>query len=150
MTVSSSDERVGNPVEKTARLLAERLSLKPDAWRVTFQSRFGKASWLQPYTEPTLQALAKQGVKRVDVACPGFTSDCLETLEEIQQEAQEAFLHAGGESFSYIPCLNNDAQWIEALADISLGQMQGWDLSAPDEAALTASRARALAHGARN
>jgi ferrochelatase len=72
----------------------------------------------------------------------------LETLEEIQQEAQEAFLHAGGESFNYIHCLNNHAQWIEALTDISLGHMQGWDLSAPDEAALAASRARALAAGA--
>jgi len=94
-------------------------------------------------------AMAQQGVKKVDVICPGFTSDCLETLEEIQQEAQEAFLHAGGESFSYIPCLNNHAQWIEALADISLGHMQGWDLSAPDQKALAASRARALAHGAK-
>ena len=93
--------------------------------------------------------MAQQGVKKVDVICPGFTSDCLETLEEIQQEAQEAFLHAGGESFSYIPCLNNDPAWIEALTAISLEHMQGWDLSAPDAAALAASRARALAAGAR-
>jgi len=134
---------------KTGRLLAEALGLAKDQYKLTFQSRFGKAKWLEPYTEPTLIAMAQQGVKKVDVICPGFTSDCLETLEEIQQEAKEAFLHAGGESFSYIPCLNNHAQWIEALADISLGQMQGWDLSAPDEAALAASRARALAHGAR-
>jgi ferrochelatase len=84
------------------------------------------------------------------VICPGFTSDCLETLEEIQQEAQEAFLHAGGESFSYVPCLNNHAQWIEALADISLSHMQSWDLSAPDAAALAASRAKALGQGAKN
>ena len=135
---------------KTGRLLAEALGLSKDQYKLTFQSRFGKAKWLEPYTEPTLIAMAQQGVKKVDVICPGFTSDCLETLEEIQQEAQEAFLHAGGESFSYIPCLNNHAQWIEALADISLGHMQGWDLSAPDEAALAASRARALAHGATN
>ena len=134
---------------KTGRLLAEALGLSIDQYKLTFQSRFGKAKWLEPYTEPTLIAMAQQGVKKVDVICPGFTSDCLETLEEIQQEAQEAFLHAGGESFSYIPCLNNHAQWIEALADISLGHMQGWDLSAPDEKALTASRARALAHGAK-
>ena len=93
--------------------------------------------------------MAQQGVKKVDVICPGFTGDCLETLEEIQQEAQEAFLHAGGESFKYISCLNNHVQWIEALADISLGHMQGWALSASDEAALSASRARALAHGAK-
>ena len=135
---------------KTGRLLAEALGLSKDQYKLTFQSRFGKAKWLEPYTEPTLIAMAQQGVKKVDVICPGFTGDCLETLEEIQQEAQEAFLHAGGESFSYIPCLNNNAQWIDALADISLGHMQGWDLSAPDEAALAASRARALAHGATN
>jgi len=134
---------------KTGRLLAEALGLAKDQYKLTFQSRFGKAKWLEPYTEPTLVAMAGQGVKKVDVICPGFTSDCLETLEEIQQEAQEAFLHAGGESFSYIPCLNNNAQWIEALADISLDHMQAWNLSAPDEAALAASRQRALAHGAK-
>jgi ferrochelatase len=134
---------------KTGRLLAEALGLSKDQYQLTFQSRFGKAKWLEPYTEPSLIAMAEQGVKKVDVICPGFTGDCLETLEEIQQEAHEAFLHAGGESFSYIPCLNNNAQWIEALADISLDHMQGWDLSAPDEAALAASRARALAHGAK-
>jgi ferrochelatase len=94
--------------------------------------------------------MAQQGVKKVDVICPGFTGDCLETLEEIQQEAQEAFKHAGGESFSYISCLNNHAQWIEALTDISLGHMQGWNLAGPDAAALASSRARALAHGAKN
>ena len=133
---------------KTGRLLAEALGLGKDQYKLTFQSRFGKAKWLEPYTEPTLIAMAQQGVKKVDVICPGFTGDCLETLEEIQQEAQEAFFHAGGESFSYIPCLNNDAQWIEALADISLSHMQGWDLSAPNTAALAASQARALALGA--
>ena len=134
---------------KTGRLLAEALGLAKDQYKLTFQSRFGKAKWLEPYTEPTLVAMAGQGVKKVDVICPGFTSDCLETLEEIQQEAQEAFLHAGGESFSYIPCLNNNAQWIDALADISLDHMQAWNLLAPDEAALAASRQRALAHGAK-
>jgi len=134
---------------KTGRLLAEALGLSKDQYKLTFQSRFGKAKWLEPYTEPTLIAMAQQGVRKVDVICPGFTGDCLETLEEIQQEAQEAFLHAGGESFRYIPCLNNHAQWIEALADISLGHMQGWDLSAPDAAALEAGRARALAAGSK-
>jgi ferrochelatase len=124
--------------------------LSKDQYKLTFQSRFGKAKWLEPYTEPSLIAMAQQGVKKVDLICPGFTSDCLETLEEIQQEAQEAFLHAGGESFNYVPCLNNHAQWIEALADISLSHMQSWNLSAPDAAALAASRERALAHGAKN
>ncbi len=134
---------------KTGRLLAEALGLRKDQYKLTFQSRFGKAKWLEPYTEPTLVAMAQQGVKNVDVICPGFTSDCLETLEEIQQEAQEAFLHAGGEKFSYIPCLNNNPVWIDALAAISLDHMRNWDLSAPDEKALAASRARALAHGAK-
>jgi len=135
---------------KTGRLLAEALGLTKDQYKLTFQSRFGKAKWLEPYTEPTLVAMAQQGVKKVDVICPGFTGDCLETLEEIQQEAKEAFEHAGGEKFSYIPCLNNSPAWIDALAAISLDHMQGWDLSAPDAAALAASRARALAHGAKN
>jgi len=129
--------------------LAQSLGLSKDEYKVCFQSRFGKAKWLEPYTEPTLIALAQQGVKKVDVICPGFTSDCLETLEEIQQEAQEAFLHAGGEGFNYIPCLNNNAQWIEALTDISLDHMHAWNLAAPDEASLAASRARALAHGSK-
>lgn len=135
---------------KTGRLLAEALGLSKTQYKLTFQSRFGKAKWLEPYTEPTLIAIAQQGVKKVDVICPGFTSDCLETLEEIQQEAQEAFVHAGGESFRYIPCLNNNALWIEALTDISLDHMQGWSLAAPDAAALAASRERALSHGSKN
>jgi ferrochelatase len=134
---------------KTGRLLAEALGLSKDQYKLTFQSRFGKAKWLEPYTEPTLVAMAGQGVKKVDVICPGFTSDCLETLEEIQQEAQEAFIHAGGESFSYVPCLNNHPVWIEALAAISLDHMQGWQLTTPDPKALAESRARALAHGAK-
>ena len=134
---------------KTGRLLAEALGLSKDQYKLTFQSRFGKAKWLEPYTEPTLVAMAQQGVKQVDVICPGFTSDCLETLEEIQQEAKEAFEHAGGESFRYIACLNQHPAWIEALAAISLDHMQGWDLSAPDETSLAASRERALAHGAK-
>jgi ferrochelatase len=92
---------------KTARLLAERLGLARTATAVTFQSRFGKAKWLEPYTEPTLVALGAAGTRRVDVVCPGFTSDCLETLEEIAMEAREAFLHAGGKEFHYIPCLND-------------------------------------------
>jgi ferrochelatase len=135
---------------ETARALATLLGLSDDQYLVTFQSRFGPAKWLEPYTEPTLVAMAQQGVKNVDVICPGFTGDCLETLEEIQQEAKEAYLHAGGKSFNYIPCLNNHAQWIDALADISLDHMQAWDLSAPDAKALAASRERALAHGAKN
>ena len=134
---------------KTARLLAEALGLPRDAFKVTFQSRLGRAKWLQPYTEPTLIALGQAGVKRVDVVCPGFTSDCLETLEEINMEAREAFLHAGGEVFHYIPCLNDDAQWISALGDLAQQHLAGWPtLTAPDAQALAASRAEALALGA--
>lgn len=135
---------------KTGRLLAERLQLKPEAWTVTFQSRFGKARWLEPYTEPTLRALAAQGVARVDLICPGFVGDCLETLEEIGIEARDAFLAAGGKAFNYIACLNDQHEWISALADISLRHLQGWDLGSPDAAALEAQRQRALALGAGN
>ena len=135
---------------KTARLLAEALRLPKEAWQLTFQSRFGKAKWLQPYTEPTLIALAQSGVKRVDVVCPGFTSDCLETLEEIAQEVREAFMHAGGKEFHYIPCLNDSPEWIAALAAITQQHLQGWPTGTPDAAALAASRTAALALGAKD
>jgi ferrochelatase len=134
---------------KTARLLAEQLGLTKQQYVVTFQSRFGKAKWLEPYTEPTLVALAQAGTQSVDVMCPGFTGDCLETLEEISMEAREAFLHAGGKSFSYIECLNNSPEWLEALADIAQQHLAGWPTQAtPDAQALAASRAAALAMGA--
>ena len=134
---------------KTARLLGEQLGLPKDDLLVTFQSRLGRAEWLQPYTEPTLVALAKQGVKRVDVLCPGFTSDCLETLEEIDQEAREAFLHAGGSEFHHLPCLNDQHEWIAALAALAIRHMQGWPTTVShDAAALDAQRALALAAGA--
>jgi protoporphyrin/coproporphyrin ferrochelatase len=112
--------------QKTARLLAKQLQLSPDQYQVTFQSRFGKAEWLQPYTAPTLVKLAKEGVGRVDVICPGFTSDCLETLEEIAMEARRDFLTAGGKEFHYIPCLNDSPAWIIALAEIAEQHMIGW------------------------
>ena len=135
----------------TARLLGERLGLSKNELVVTFQSRFGKAKWLTPYTEPTLVALAKRGIKRIDVMCPGFTADCLETLEEIDQEARAAFLAAGGEAFHYIACLNDRHEWIAALAAISLLHLQGWPTAATsDDAALTAQRARALTMGAKD
>jgi ferrochelatase len=134
---------------KTARLLAEWLGLEATQYTVTFQSRFGKAKWLEPYTEPTLVAMAGKGLRSVDVVCPGFTSDCLETLEEIAQEAREAFLHAGGKAFQYIPCLNDDDAWIAALADIAQQHMGGWPTMAqPDAQALAAQKQRAMALGA--
>ena len=135
---------------KTARLLASALGLGKTQFKVTFQSRLGRAQWLQPYTEPTLIALGKAGVQRVDVVCPGFTSDCLETLEEIDIEGRQAFLHAGGKAFHYIPCLNDDPAWITALCEITQQHLAGWPTQAPvDSAALEASRVAALGMGAK-
>lgn len=111
---------------KTARLLAEKLGLTKDQYLVTFQSRLGKAEWLQPYTEPSVQQLAKNGVKRIDVICPGFIADCLETLEEIAVEVKQAFLTAGGKEFHYIPCLNESPAWLRAMAEISEQHLAGW------------------------
>ena len=134
---------------KTARLLAEALHLEKDQYKVTFQSRLGRAQWLQPYTEPTLIAMGQAGIKRVDVICPGFTSDCLETLEEINMEAREAFLHAGGKVFHYIPCLNDDPEWIGALCNITHQHLAGWPTTIePDKEALAKSRAAAFGLGA--
>lgn len=99
---------------------------EPERYSVTFQSRFGPAQWLQPYTEPTLQALAQAGTESVEVMCPGFVSDCLETLEEINMEAREAFVHAGGQAFDYIPCLNDSPAWVQALQQIAEQQLAGW------------------------
>jgi ferrochelatase len=113
---------------ETARALAEYLGLADDAYQVTFQSRFGPAKWLEPYTEPTLQRLAQEGITEVDVVCPGFLADCLETLEEIQVEVCETFMHAGGKRFRYIPALNDDAAWIESLSEMVLTQLQGWPI----------------------
>lgn len=101
---------------RTAEALAERLGLAPGTWLHTFQSRFGRAEWLQPYTQPTLEQLAREGVGQIDVICPGFTGDCLETLEEIAMECRDAFLAAGGRRFRYIPCLNERPDWIAAMA----------------------------------
>ena len=136
----------------TARLLSARLGLADGELLVTFQSRFGKAKWLTPYTEPTLVELAAKGIARVDVMCPGFSADCLETLEEIDQEARAAYLNAGGKSFHYIACLNDQHEWIAALAAIALRHMQGWPSSAAadGEFALASQRTRALAMGAKS
>lgn len=112
--------------QRTSRLLAQALSLDDSAFKVTFQSRFGKAKWLEPATEPTLKALASQGLRRVDVICPGFAADCLETLEEIAQEGRDAFLGQGGQAFHYIACLNDQPGGIQALAKVALRHLGGW------------------------
>jgi ferrochelatase len=116
--------RRGDPYERqchaTAQRLAQTLELDVARTRITFQSRFGPARWLEPYTEPTLEALARDGLRRVDVVTPGFVADCLETLEEIGLGARQAFLDSGGQEFHLLPCLNESPEWIEALAKIAL------------------------------
>ena len=109
----------------TARTLARSLGLSDAQYVVTFQSRFGPAKWIQPYTEPTLVALAKGGVREVDVICPGFAADCLETLEELGIGARETFLEAGGQAFRLMPCLNESPEWVAAMRDIGLAAARG-------------------------
>jgi ferrochelatase len=108
--------------ERTARLLAEALQLKPGEYRITFQSRFGPARWLQPYTAEVLAELGAARTRRVDVICPGFVADCLETLEEIAIEGKKIFLDAGGGELRALPCLNESPRWIAALKEIALGR----------------------------
>ena len=133
---------------KTARLLAEELGLTESQWMLTFQSRFGRAEWLQPYTDATLSSLPAQGVKRVHMVCPGFPADCLETLEEIAMEGKEIFMHAGGEQYEYISALNDHASLIYALTELSLKHLQGWLNPPPTAAALSEQVQRAKALGA--
>lgn len=119
--------------QKTGRLLREALGLSEQQMPLCFQSRFGKAEWLRPYTAPTLQSLGKSGVKRVDVICPGFVGDCLETLEEIAMEGKEEFLTAGGKEYHYIPCLNERADWVAALHDVVVPHLGGWPTAVSEE-----------------
>lgn len=114
-SIARGDPYYGQCLE-SGRLLAAELGLAEKDYAITFQSRFGPAEWLQPYTQATLESLGRQGVERVDAVCPGFISDCLETLEEIAIECRAAFIAAGGKEFRYIPCLNERHEWIEALA----------------------------------
>jgi ferrochelatase len=114
--------------QKTGRLLAEALGLGESEYVVTFQSRFGKAEWLRPYTASVLQDLGKQGVRRVDVICPGFVADCLETLEEIAMEGRQAFQRAGGGAFHYIPALNDSPVFIDALVHLVQAHTHGWSI----------------------
>jgi ferrochelatase len=132
----------------TARLLARELGLEQAQWTLTFQSRFGKAPWLKPYTSEVLQVLGSEGTRRVDVFCPGFVADCLETLEEIGIEAQVTFLEAGGKEFHAIPCVNEHPAWIAALADLVYRNLAGWLSAPPDLPARESTLARARALGA--
>ncbi|MDX8386141.1 MAG: ferrochelatase, partial [Gallionella sp.] len=134
--------------QKTGRLLVQELGLKPEQYALSFQSRFGKAEWIKPYTTATLLELGKQKTKRVDVVCPGFVSDCLETLEEIAMEGKEDFLNAGGGEYHYIPCLNVRDDWMHALTDLVMDNLQGW-LVEPDAADLEKGKLKALEMGAK-
>lgn len=131
---------------KTSRLLAERLGLSEDQVKTTFQSRFGREEWLKPYTDDTLKALPAQGVDSVDVFCPGFSSDCLETLEEIDEENRGYFLESGGKQFHYIPALNAEPVHIDALEQLVEENLKGWTLRSASAKTLRdrAGRARAL------
>lgn len=112
--------------QKTARLLRDRLGWSKEKLQVTFQSRFGPEEWLQPYTDKTVEKLARDGVKRIAVINPGFVSDCLETLEEIAGEAGESFLHNGGEKFAHIPCLNDSPEGMAVLDAVVRRELGGW------------------------
>jgi ferrochelatase len=135
---------------KSARLIAEALELAPGDWELSFQSRFGREEWLKPYTDERLKALPQEGVRAVDAFCPGFSADCLETLEEIAMQNRDFFLEAGGETFRYIPALNDEPGHIEALTDLALRHMHGWPEATPgydaervrEAAEKTAERAR--------
>jgi ferrochelatase len=130
---------------KTARLVAENLNLKADEWKVCFQSRFGREEWLKPYTDETLVQLAQAGTQHIDVVCPGFSADCLETLEEIDQENRELFLNAGGKTFHYISALNTLPTHLDALTHIISTQLQGcWSNLTQEETQLRAERAKML------
>lgn len=140
--------------QKTTRLVAEELGIGPDRYVVTFQSIFGKEEWLTPATDKTLASLPGQGVKRVDVVCPGFSIDCLETLEEIDEQNRHIFLEAGGEEFRYIPCLNERREHVDFLVDLARRHLGGWVAGKDDwdeekaeaEAAASRERATSLAY----
>jgi len=131
--------------QKTGRLLAESLGLESSQWKLSFQSRLGPKQWLQPYTDHTLEEMAGNDVKSVQVMCPGFSADCLETLEEVAMENREIFLNAGGERYQYIPCLNDEAEHIAMLADLVQLNTQGWEPASDDPQQV---RERAVALGA--
>ena len=135
---------------KTGRLLADALGLSKDEYLIAFQSRFGKQEWLKPYMAATLEDLGKAKTTRIDVICPGFSADCLETLEEIAMEGKQIFSHAGGGEFNYIPALNENEAWIHAMTTIALENLQGWvspdwnSAQAAKDNELTKTRAQSL------
>ncbi len=138
--------------QKSARLIAEELQLNNSNWAISFQSRFGAAEWLKPYTTETIKMLAEKGITTLDIVCPGFTSDCLETLEEIAMEAKEDFINAGGKNFGYIPCLNDGDLGIRMLKNIIVSELGVWGTESSNveqEACAKKQRERALQLGAK-
>lgn len=135
--------------QKTGRLLARELGYREGQWTLAFQSRFGRAEWLQPYAAEVLSDLGRKHTGRVDVFCPGFVADCLETLEEIAMEGRQIFLDAGGRELHYIPALNDLPEWIAALGAIVWRELGGWLDAVPDAATLEASKAKARSLGAK-
>ena len=131
--------------QKTGRLLAEALQLAEGSFSVAFQSRFGKLPWVQPYTEPSIAALAARGVRQLDVICPGFAADCLETLEEVQLRYAQTFVAAGGTALRYIAALNDNPDHIAALGGLALRQLHDWLPPASAAAELAARQQRAAA-----
>jgi ferrochelatase len=123
---AQSGDPYATQVKRTTAQLIQRLGWPRPAWSQTFQSLFGREEWLKPYTEVRLKQLAKQGVRRVFVVTPGFTADCLETLDEIGNEARETFRHAGGEELHLCPCLNDHPAWIEGMRQLIVQEGQGW------------------------
>ena len=149
--------RAGDPYhcfcQKTARLVAERLELPADRWLLAFQSLFGREEWLKPYTDATVRRLAGEGVRSLDVVCPGFSADCLETLEEIDGLNREFFAHAGGERFRFVPCLNDREDHLDFLGALAARHLAGWEDGLDEEertrrAAESARRAAELGSGA--
>ena len=113
---------------KTTRLVKEHMGLSDDEIMTTFQSRFGREEWLKPYTSETLKELPKQGIKNIHIISPGFSSDCLETLEELEEENKEYFMESGGENYHYIPCLNDHDDHIDVFVNLIKKHTQGWPL----------------------
>ena len=116
----------GAQCEETTRLVAQLLALEESQFMTAYQSRFGREEWLRPYLDETLKSFPGEGIKSVQIICPGFAVDCLETLDEIAMENRDYFLQAGGERYEYIPCLNSDDEHIEALASLISEQISGW------------------------
>jgi ferrochelatase len=123
---SDKGDPYGLHCEETTRLLRERLGWSEKRLFTTFQSRFGAQEWLQPYTDKTVERLAKEGVKSIAIINPGFSSDCVETLDEIGREVRDEFLHAGGQKFAHIPCLNDSPEGMEVIETLVRRELKGW------------------------